>query len=82
MSGTANDAGASVGPKDGPTWLPEAHFGEVGAPLPNPAGAVQDHDPDGEDEDGPTPPDVIMMLGFDPRDLLARTSDAGEEPEA
>ena len=34
MSGTANDAGASVGPKDGPTWLPEALFGEVGAPLP------------------------------------------------
>ena len=77
MSGTADDASASVEPEDGSAWLPEAHFGEVGAPLPDSGSAVQDHDPDGEDEDGPTPPDVVMMLGFDPVELFGP-----EEPGA
>lgn len=48
--------------------LPDAHFGSVGAPVPN----WREYDePDPDDEllpDG-TPQDVIMMLGFDPREL-------------
>jgi len=46
-------------------WLPQAHFGYVGAPVPAPAA---DPEPDPDDELLPeTPPDVVAQLGFDPR---------------
>ncbi len=51
---------------DPASWLPQAHFGFVGNPLPDP----KDYDPgddDSEDnEDAPTPPDVVLALRFDP----------------
>lgn len=47
-----------------PAWLPDVHFGHVGAPLPTP-GAYDSADPD--DELLPeTPPEICLMLGFDP----------------
>jgi hypothetical protein len=48
-------------------WLPQAHFGTVGMPLPPLSGDDDSEDPDDEPLPGGTPPDVIMMLGFDPR---------------
>lgn len=52
-----------VPPGREPRWLPFAHFGSVGAPLPDPEDG-EEEDPDDEERD--TPPDVIAMLGFDP----------------
>ena len=46
-------------------WLPDAHFGTATSPLPAPIPADKDVDPDDERLDH-TPPDVVMMLGFDP----------------
>ena len=47
-----------------PNWWPKAHFGTADAPLPEVVAEDDDFDPD--DEEIETPPDVIMMLGFDP----------------
>ena len=47
-------------------WLPKAYFGWVG--NPDPGQPYDDHDPDDEELDV-TPPDVVMMLGFDPLEL-------------
>ena len=47
-------------------WLPMVHFGFVGNPLP-PLAADTEEDPDDELL-AVTPPEVIMMLGFDPLD--------------
>lgn len=47
-------------------WLPDAHFGTATTPLPE-VSADDGDDPD--DEELPeTPPDVRLMLGFDPKD--------------
>ena len=52
-------------PKPG-AWLPMAHFGFYGNPLP---AMVDDPDPDPDDEElTVTPPEVVMILGFDPLD--------------
>jgi hypothetical protein len=51
--------------------LPMAHFGAVGTPLPDPR-IDPDGDFDPDDEELPeSPPDVVMMLGFDPKDMDA-----------
>ena len=52
-------------PAEAPAWLPDAHFGgvsEVAEPAPEPD---DDEDPDDELLDE-TPPEIVMMLGFDP----------------
>jgi hypothetical protein len=51
---------------DPPDGFPRAHFGDVDKPLPDWREAEFDDSDD--DEDIPTPPDVIEMLGFDPAD--------------
>ncbi len=53
-------------PPDVPHWLPQAHFGYVGAPLSGVP--YDDEDPDDELL-AVTPPDVVAMLGFDPLEL-------------
>ena len=60
----ARDAKPAV-PVEAPAWLPDAHFGgvsEVAEPAPEPD---DDEDPDDELLDE-TPPEIVMMLGFDP----------------
>lgn len=48
--------------------IPRVFFGEVREPtVPKVAADVDDSDDDADDE-GPTDPDVIAMLGFDPAD--------------
>lgn len=47
-------------------WLPDVHFGETNAPLPEPESTT------GKDDDeqlATTPLDVVAMLGFDPLEL-------------
>lgn len=47
-------------------WLQMAHFGVVGNPL---LAMVDDPDPDPDDEElAVTPPEVVMILGFDSLD--------------
>ena len=49
-----------------PAWLPDAHFGVVrddGQTAPS-TGPLDDEDPD--DEMIETPPEVQLMLGFNP----------------
>ena len=63
----------SNGPKSGGVglvlpgaWLPMAHFGFVGNPLPP---LTEDTDEDLDDEElAETPPEVVMILGWDPLD--------------
>ena len=43
------------------TWLPMAHFQEEGQPF-------SDDEPDDDEPLAETPRDVVMMLGFDPKD--------------
>jgi len=54
--------------------LPEAHWGNAEEPLPDWRGSI-DEDPDDEEMEN-TPPDVIAMLGFDPKDMT-EDSDLG-----
>lgn len=54
--------------------VPRAWFGTATTPLPDPAGGDED-DPDDEELDE-TPPDVLAMLGFDPKDM----ADDGADP--
>lgn len=47
----------------------DVHFGEAGNPLPDwREASIEDVDPDDEELED-TPPDVIAMLGFDPKEL-------------
>ena len=50
-----------------PDW-PMAHFGTADTPLPPVTADFDDPDPDDEELDV-TPPGVVMMLGFDPKDV-------------
>jgi hypothetical protein len=56
--------------------FPDAHFGSADR---KPADWRETDDPDPDDEQIVTPPDVVAMLGFDP----AKEPDAGhaEEPD-
>ena len=47
--------------------LGDVHFGQAKDRPPN-WRDVKDDDEDGGDEDKPTPPEVVAMLGFDPAD--------------
>lgn len=63
------------------SWLTSAHFGTAETPLP---AVTEDDAPDadGNDEElAETPPDVVEMLGFDPRELFedARNDSASIE---
>ncbi len=51
--------------------LPQAHFGEVRAPLPDwRKDKTKRHSERDDDEElAESPPDVVTMLGFDPLDL-------------
>jgi DNA topoisomerase IB len=71
IGGTADAAWAD---DDGDRELPDAHWGEVGSPLPDPD--EDDEDPDDELLEV-TPADVIAMLGFDPLEFL-EDEDEGE----
>jgi len=52
---------------DPAAWLPKCYFGSVDTPLPHPS---EDTSEDPDDELlAVTPPDVIWMLGFVPREL-------------
>lgn len=51
---------------DPAAWLPQAHFGFHGNPLPPP---TEDTEEDPDDEElAVTPPEVVMILGWDPLD--------------
>ncbi len=52
-------------------WLPDAHFGHVGKPLPKITAGNADPDPDDEEMEK-TPSDVKHMLGFDPKSILKK----------
>lgn len=62
--------------------LPEAHWGYVGKPRLNWRDVEIDEGPDEDDESAPTPPDVIAMLGFDPKEIAAESLAEDEEPGA
>jgi hypothetical protein len=47
-------------------WLPRAYFGDASRKRPR---ATPDTSPDDDDEMAETPPDVVEMLGFDPKEL-------------
>lgn len=50
--------------------LPDVHFGTAETPLPDWRATANDDDGGDDDEELPkTPPDVIAMLGFDPRTI-------------
>ena len=54
------------GKPDPGAWLPMAHFGFVGNPLP---AVTEDTEEDPDDEElAETPPEVVMILGWDPLD--------------
>lgn len=74
MSGTT----APADPVDsGDDVLPDAHWGTATTPLPP---VTEDDDPDPDDELLPeTPPDVVAMLGFDPRDVADDDTEAGAD---
>ena len=50
---------------EAPDWLPDAHFGSVAEVPEAPPAPDDDEDPDDELLDE-TPPEVVMILGFDP----------------
>lgn len=50
--------------------LPEVHFGKVGA-SPIDWRKMPDEDADDDAELAKTPPDVVAILGFDPKDADA-----------
>lgn len=54
---------------DAPDWLPDVHWGYVGA-VPTGLPYDDDKDPDDELLDM-TPPEVTILLGFDPLELEA-----------
>jgi hypothetical protein len=59
--------------------LPDAHWGTAEAPLPDWREGGEDDDVDPDDELlAETPPDVITMLGFDPRELEGDTEAAAD----
>ena len=67
-------------PAEAPGWLPDAHFGGV-SEVPEPPA-----EPDGEDtldDEDPTetPPEIVMMLGFDPM-IEFEGEGAGDEQDA
>ena len=49
--------------------FPAVFFGEVGEPGADWRKLLADDKDIDEDADGPTPPEVIEILGFDPRTL-------------
>jgi hypothetical protein len=49
-------------------WMPDIHFGYVGAPRVAPISDEDDPDPDDEEMEV-SPPSVVAMLGFDPKEL-------------
>lgn len=63
-----------------PDPIPDAHFGTATTPLPDWRAAPDDPDPD--DEQIKTPPDVTMMLGFDPADEGADEPANDARPDA
>ena len=52
---------------DDKPWITGARFGSADTPLPDNTTAPDEPDPDDEELDE-TPPDVIAMLGFDPKE--------------
>jgi hypothetical protein len=52
---------------DKPIGLPDVTYG--GKPPPDWRKAEQDETPDDDEDLAETPPDVVAMLGFDPKDL-------------
>lgn len=51
---------------DPASWLPMAYFGSTTTPLP---AVTEDTEEDPDDEElAETPPEVVMILGFDPLD--------------
>ena len=50
--------------------LYDCHIGDEDEPLPDWREKLKDEPENDSDEDGPTPPEVIAMLGSDPDDWV------------
>jgi len=56
--------------------FPNAHWGNIGNPLPDWRAIDQEDDADDDRELPETPPDVIAILGFDPLDEIEDGTEA------
>ena len=63
-----------------PALLPDVYYGEAGTVAPDWRKSNKDIGPDDDAELPETPPDVVKLLGFDPKDSAAETQQ--EPPNA